>query len=265
LKNLPPYNLALLSFCHIGEFIVGLFFIGMQLNLINKDKFSCKSYILCCFIVIIVFACSLSDLLFVIQFAVPIFITYSFFYLKKDIKLSSYSLLSSIVIFPAISGALLTKYLVPKNVLLDYLSHPSLMKLSFGTLNLQLMALIHEIKNSSNYLIRIIFSIFYLNLIFILGTNLFISHRENIKNSIDKKIFLCAFIFLSVFISVSSQFFLATPVYVLNRYLEPLFFFPILFLFPILFFNNKLLASKIFINLVTLLFLCIIVNIIQQF
>lgn len=265
LKNFSPYNRALVPFYHIGEFIVGLFFIGMQLNLISKDKFSYKSYILCFFIVIIVFACSLSDLLFVIQFAVPTFITYSFFFLKKEIKLSSYLLLSSIVIFPAISGALLTKYLMPKDILANYLSHPSLMKVSFSTLNLQLVALIHVVKNSSNYLIKIIFSIFYLNLIFILGANLFISHRVNIKNSIDKNIFLCAFIFLSVFLSLSSQLFLATPVYVNNRYLAPLFFFPILF-FPILFsppillFNNKLLASKIFTCLATLLFLCIIVN-----
>ena len=75
----PPYNILLLAFYHVEEFIAGLFLLGIQINLVNKDKLTYKDYILVAFSTLIAFGCSLSDLLFFVQFASPIFFTYSLF------------------------------------------------------------------------------------------------------------------------------------------------------------------------------------------
>jgi hypothetical protein len=231
IASIHPYAIAPVPFIHVGEFIAGLFLLGIQIDLINKDKFTYKDYILVAISAFIAFACSLSDLLFFVQFASPIFVSYSFFFLTRKIKFSRYLLLSGLIIFPAILGLLFMKYLVPNYMLSNYLSNPSLKKISFSTINLQLSALINLLKVCSNYFVRVIFSIFYLSLIFIVVDKLFVSGKKNIRNNIDKKLFLSLFVLLSVFFSIASQFCLAANGYIASRYMLPLFYFPFLLFF----------------------------------
>ena len=87
LQNISPYVLALLPAVHIGEFLIGLILIGLQLKILNTNKLNIKKYILGGISALITFFASLSDLLFVEQFAVPIFLAYSFLFLKKYIIL----------------------------------------------------------------------------------------------------------------------------------------------------------------------------------
>ncbi len=261
LHNLQPYNFVLISFWHVGEFIAGLFLIGMQINLISKEKLTYNNNICYFLSAFIAFSCSLSDLLFFIQFAIPIFISYSFFFLIRRIKFYRYLLLSSLVIFPAILGVFLTKHLMPNYTLPAYLGYPSLIKVSFSTINIQFLALIQLVKSNVNYLIGIVLGIFYLGLIFILTKQLFFKDKENIKNCSDKKLFLSLFIFLSVFFSIASQFYLVGAIYVATRYMLPLFFFPfLLFFFLVNYLNNKLLTSRIVNYLAGLFFIYIIAS-----
>lgn len=259
-SNYSPYNLVSVPFIHIGEFITGLFLLGMQINLINKDKLAYKDYILVAISVFIAFACSLSDLLFFVQFSSPIFCTYSLFLVAKKIKFSRYLLFSGLIIFPAILGLLFMKYLIPNYNMVSYLGYPGLKKISFSTINAQSLALINLIKIYSNYFVSVIFSIFYLSLIFILINKSFIK-CINIINYIDKKLFLSLFILLSVFFSIVAQFCLVGKVYVAARYELPLFFFPfLLFFFPLAYLSNKLLTSTIFNYLAGLFFIYVIAS-----
>lgn len=255
-----PYATALVPFIHIGEFITGLFLLGMQINLINKDKLAYKDYILVAISAFIAFACSLSDLLFFVQFSSPIFCTYSLFLVAKKIKFSRYLLFSGLIIFSTIFGLLFMKYLIPNYSLESYLGYPGLTKISFSTVNAQSLALINQIKICSNYFLRVIYSIFYLSLIFILINKLFIKDI-NIINYIDKKLFLSLFIFLSIFFSIASQLFLVEPTQVAARYMLPIFYFPfLLFFFPLAYLSNKLLTSIIFNYLAGLFFIYVIAS-----
>lgn len=261
IPNINPYAIAQVPFVHVGEFIAGLFFLGMQINLINKDKLTYKEYILLAISAFIAFACSLSDLLFFVQFASPIFISYSFFVLTRKIKFYRYLLLSSLIILPAILGVFSAKYLIPNYMLIGYLTNPSLIKVSFSTINIQLLEFIQLIKLNISYLIGIILGIFYFSLIFILTNQFFFNDKKNIKDHIDKKLFLILFVFLSTFFSIVSQFCLAGKNYVSLRYMLPLFYFPILFFFFLIpYLNNKLLTSKKSNYLTGLFFIYIIVG-----
>ncbi|MFZ0219851.1 MAG: hypothetical protein WAL30_06565 [Candidatus Aquirickettsiella sp.] len=268
LKNVSPYMLALLPAVHIGEFLMGLFLIGIQLKILDTTKLSIKKYILGGISALITFCCSLSDLLFVEQFAPPIFLAYSFLYFKKYIKFNQWLLFSSLVIFPGILGALLTKHLVPKDILFDYLSHPSLIKVSFSSLSLQLVLLIKIIKNISNFFIICVFIIFYLSVFLFFYFIKLESTKNNIKfNDNIKIIFLNIFILCSVLISMISMCFLSNQGYVLDRYIIPFFFFPFLLFFPtqIYIFKSYQFITKIYIFIAYLIFIYILASLYNLF
>lgn len=257
----PPYNILFLSFYHVEEFIAGLFLLGIQIKLINKDKLAYTDYILVVLSVLIAFGCGLSDLLFFVQFASPIFFTYSFFFLTKRISFFRCLLFSSFIVLPTIAGLFSLEYIIPNYVLSNYLSHPSLTKVSFNTIITQSIVLINTIKASSNYFIKVIYGIFYLSLIFIIGSKLFAKDKKNIRNNIDKTLFLSLFVFFSVLSTIGSVFCLTDIHYVVDRYMFPLFFFPfLLFFIPIDCLNGKLLNSKIFVCFTVVIFLYMVIN-----
>ncbi len=257
----PPYNILLLAFYHVEEFIAGLFLLGIQINLVNRDKLTYKDYILVALSTLIAFGCSLSDLLFFVQFASPIFFTYSLFFLTKRISFFRYLLFSSPIILSSIAGLFTLECFIANYSLSNYLSHPSLAKISFSTISAQSIVLLKTFKTSSNYFVRVIYSIFYSTLILTIGARIFTKNKENIKNSIKKMSFLILFIFLSIFFTIGSIFCLTDVNYVIDRYMFPLFYFPFLFFFiPIAYLNSKLLNSKIFLYFTAAVFLYTIIT-----
>lgn len=264
LKLFYPYVLALVPAVHVGEFIVGLFLIGIQIKMINKEKLDFISYILCGISGVTAFAAGASDLLFVIQFSGPIFLAYSFLFIKRYMKFYKVLLLASLAIFPAMLGICLTKFLVPKNILLSYLGHPSITKISFSNLGIQLESLTNIFK-SINSLIKILFFIFYTNVTFFMAVILFNRINKKHKFYLDKKIiFLNLFISFSTLCSLLSAILLANSYQsnVTDRYIISVYFFPFLFFFFILYyFNNYVLVSKIFTYLVFFIFLYILLGI----
>ncbi|RDH40971.1 MAG: hypothetical protein CFE62_001005 [Candidatus Aquirickettsiella gammari] len=261
-SNRPPYNILLVPFYHVEEFIAGIFLLGIQINLLNKDKLTYKDYILIALSALITFGCSVSDLLFLVQFAGPIFLTYSVFCLTRRINFFQYLLFSSPIILSSIAGLFILNFFIVNFNLSTYLSHPSLAKISFSTISAQLIVLIKTFKASSNYFIRVIYSIFYSILILSIGSMIFTKNKKNIKNHIKKMSFLILFIFSSMFFTIVSVFCLTDVHYVIDRYMFPLFYFPfLLFFIPIAYFNIKLLNSKILSYLTAAVFLYTMINI----
>ena len=140
-------------------------------------------------------------------------------------------LFSSPIILSSIAGLFTLECFIANYSLSNYLSHPSLAKISFSTISAQSIVLLKTFKTSSNYFVRVIYSIFYSTLILTIGARIFTKNKENIKNSIKKMSFLILFIFLSIFFTIGSIFCLTDVNYVIDRYMFPLFYFPFLFFF----------------------------------
>ena len=263
LKQFSPYILALAPVVHVGEFIAGLFLVGIQIKMISRDKLDFISYSLCGVSALIAFAAGVSDLLFIVQFSAPIFVAYSFLYMQRYIRFNQFFLFASLVIFSSILGGFSTKYLVPKDILFDYLGRPSIMKLSFNTLGIPLLAFVNMMK-SINIFLKIIFSIFYAAVLVFIG--ILVSTRISKKKfNLDKKIiFLNLFIFFSILLTILSACLLSNSnlAYITDRYFIPIYFFTFLFFFFSFYcFNNYSLISKIFTYLAFLIALYIISNI----
>lgn len=71
-------------------------------------------------------------------------------------------------------GSFLTQFVVPKNVLLDYLEYPSVSKISIQNIAMQWSAIIQEIKSLNNYKIGMVLALFYFFIIAILMNSFFI-------------------------------------------------------------------------------------------
>ena len=99
-----------------------------------------------------------------------------------------------LVILSSIAGLFTLECFIANYSLSNYLSHPSLAKISFSTISAQSIVLLKTFKTSSNYFVRVIYSIFYSTLILTIGARIFTKNKENIKNSIKKMSFLILFI-----------------------------------------------------------------------
>ncbi|WP_342146828.1 hypothetical protein [Rickettsiella endosymbiont of Aleochara curtula] len=246
LKGLSPYILALVPAVHVGEFIIGILFIGIQVKILNQEEISFNTYALLGISVVLSFSSSLSDLLFIPQFACSSCLAYTFLFLKNKLKFKQWIVFSNLAILPAIFGGFISKYLVPHAILFKYLNHPSIRKITLNTIIYQLHAVINIFKNI-NYVMSLFFIIFYINIFVILYAMTFKKVKEKYFFNFKKShIFIISFIFFSIFSSVISIFPLCGVNYVLDRYIMPFYFFSfLLFFIPISSINNYNLISKI--------------------
>lgn len=262
LKGFSPYILALVPAVHVGEFIVGIFFISIQVKILNQKKNSFNSYVLYGISFILAFSSGLSDLLFIPQFACATLLAYTFLFLKKKISLRQWIIFANLTIVPAILGGFLSEHLVPNPALFDYLNHPSIKKINFNTIISQLSAIINIFKNI-NYAILFYFIIFYLSIFIIL-------YIISFKKFINKffilfeisHFFIFSFIIFSVTLSFLAIFFLSDVNYVLDRYVMPFYFFSfLLFFIPLCSINNCNIISRIATFTVASLFVVVILSI----
>jgi hypothetical protein len=251
-----PYMWLPMPAAHYGEFLIGLLLIIIITKLLDNNELNFKKYFLYSNSAILIFASSASDLLFIIQFVIPFFISYIFLYIKKYINFGKFLLISTLCIIPAMIGGLLSKYIVPHEILYGYLA-PSAQKISLNTINIQLSAFLAAIKIAIKYLPGNVFLIFYLSLFFIIGMILF--NKTKIRNfsfSI-RIIFLCTVIFLSIIINAVVLCLFTQPSVITERYLIPLYSFPyILFFLPLYFLENYQDKYKI----ITFIFYIILIN-----
>ncbi len=194
-KGKLPFILALLPAVHVGEVVTGLFLLGIHFFLIEYNKLDYKSYCLCAISAVIAFASGLSDLLFIIQFAVPIFLTYSFLVIFKKIKPRLGFIFSLPVIVGANLGGFLAKFVVSKNILLDYLDYPSLSKISIKTIVIQWFAFIQLIKSLNNYKIEVVLALFYFLISTLLIVSFFNKFKKKVKFISIKKLFFYVFLY----------------------------------------------------------------------
>lgn len=227
-RNVSPYELAMIPAAHIGEFIMGLFFIGIQLKLINNTKLY-KGKNLFFVGILLSFLCSLSDLLFFVQFSSATFLAYFFLYLKKEIKFKLAFYYAGFPFIAAVIAALLTKYIVPTDVLSSYLDHPSLSSISLSSLHKQCLQLIQLFKNNVSGFLWVIGVVFYAGVFTALFRVVF-----NKKNSVClsfKEQYLSFFIIFSSLLAIIAIFLVSKENYVLDRYMFSVFFLPVLLFF----------------------------------
>ncbi|WP_218814773.1 hypothetical protein [Rickettsiella endosymbiont of Dermanyssus gallinae] len=237
-RNISPYELAMIPAAHMGEFIMGLFFIGIQLNLINNtDPYKGKSLF---FIgILLSFLCSLSDLLFLVQFSSAAFVAYFFLYVNKGIKFKFAFYYACIPFIAAVIAALLTKHIVPTDVLSSYLDNPSLNTISLSSLHKQWLQLIQLFKTNVNGFLWGILVVFYTGTFISLFRVIF--NKKNGDDLHSKEQYLSYFIIFSSLLAIISIFLVSKENYVLDRYMFSVFFLPVLLFFYLncLFVNIK--------------------------
>ncbi len=132
----------------------------------------------------------------------------------------------------AILGGFLTKYFVPKDILFNYLQHPSVLDITYKKTIIQLITVIKMIKNINNFGIQSIMGIFYASVFSILILNNTNTHpKKKLNIYIDTKItFILVFIFASLLTNIIS-FCLSAEGSVLDRYFINFYYFPFLFFF----------------------------------
>jgi hypothetical protein len=255
LRFVYPYMLLLVPDSHAGEVIIGLLIVSILFKLVSNKKFNSKSYFLSCIVAILIFASSVSDLLFIIQFVVPFFLSYTFLYIKRYINSNKFLWLGCLCIIPGLIGGFSSKYLVPHQVLFEYLA-PSINKISFNSIGKQLLAFIDLIKNLECQQIGI-FILFYLIIFITIGFLIF--KKIKLETIFNKKIiFLIIVIFFSIIINIIILSFGSNPGLMTHRYFLPLFFFPyLLFFLPTCFLINIKNISTI---LFTLLLIASLLN-----
>ena len=265
-KNTYPYILSIVPAVHIGEFVAGLFLLGIHLVLIDHNKFDDKAYSLCIASGIIAFGAGTSDLLFLVQFACPIFLAYFYLWINKKIKFHFALIFSSIVVAFAFLGAALTKYLVPKDIFLNYFAPAVITKISANVFIIQWQAMLKIIKNINNHVIETIIGVFYFLISFILIIN-YNNFLKKIKKRINIKIiFLSFFILSSILINIISILFLNNLAIAGDRYFITFYYFPFLFFFfPLACLNHDSYIYKVMTCLSFLMFFYILTSMYSLF
>ena len=256
LREFLAYNTFLIPSAHESEFIIGLLLLTITINLVHNTKANGNFKVLCSIFVILIFACSASDLLFIVQFSIPLTLAFIILYVKKRIELKELVTLSSLCLIPTMLGNFLSNYMVPHQVLFNYLDNPSIKNISVKTIIFQLLELIKVFKSIFIHLPWYIFILFYSSIIsiFLIGI-LKNVHKNNIN---QKTFFLSTFICSCIVTNILALLMLIHGV--ADRYLLPLYYFPcLLFFLPLSIFETKLILKKIFtaIFLITLLY-CLI-------
>lgn len=264
LRGFSPYILALVPAVHVGEFIAGIFFIGIQVKILNQEQIGLgfNSNVLYVISAILAFSSSASDLLFIPQFSCSAFLAYFFLFLKNKIQFKQCIFFSSFTILPAIFGGYISKYLVPHVTLFEYLNHPAIKKITLNSIISQLNAIINILKNI-NYAIAFYFIIFYISIFIIFYAMSFSKFKNKFFILFETRhTFLISFILFSVIFSFLAIFPLCGVNYVLDRYVMPFYFFSfLLFFIPLAIINNYNLVSRISTAIVSVIFILILVNV----
>lgn len=244
LNLVQPYVLLFVLGFHCGGFIVGLFYVLIQLKLIPIVNNHQKVSLLLFFIILISLVMGLSDPLFVVQFSFPILFSFLMMYTKREISCCK---LFSFVVIPlcfSLFGFALIPYLIPKDQLWHYFPPQSLALDSVMTnIKTNGLFILYSFKNllKFSWLSYSIF-IFYLTIVFFFIRNSFIKNNK-------KQLFFTGFIFFSLVIT-SLSFVLARLPTPTERYLLTLFLLPIVLFFYIdsFFKDNKLVTSILVIS-----------------
>jgi hypothetical protein len=226
---LHPYVYSLTLLAHIGAFIIGLLCVYLNLKqLANLDQN--KTFVL----TTLSFLTALSDGSFIINFSIPIFLSYCYLFLKRSIQLKTL-LYSSIPLLGSYLGVAILPYIIAKPTL-----HTSLIP----SLHLPSLQASYQFFNyitpvlKSFYQVYPLFFIMFLAFILIVASNSVLSLKKALmfkssKNSERQSIFFEIFILLGslIWIGIGA---LSHNVNIEPRYMTVLFFMPILFFFYLL-------------------------------
>jgi hypothetical protein len=236
MQEKSPFINAIFPTAHMGEFIIGIYLLGVQLK--NMDKENLKESVI--LISVLSLLAGLSNLLFVTQFAAAFFLSYLLFFITGSIKFKSLLYNGVFPFFAALGGAYLAKKIVPTNVLFNYLAQPSLKKITLVKLHHQFSSLMTMLHADMHGIFIPLYILFYVFIFFVIVSCLI----DAKNNRVSKKLFfLSVFIFSSVGLSIAALLCLANENYVTQRYIIPVYFSPILFFFCL---HN--LASKFSLN-----------------
>jgi hypothetical protein len=254
-KAIEPYIFITVIGQHIGGFIVGLFYVYLHFFIIKNRNDKSIFFILVMLSVLM----GGSDVLFIIQFLLPILLTYTIMYWKKNINLNILFFYGIIPLGLAAVTFLITSIFVKSKIfnLFEFFSTSTINK-NFLIKN-KLNFIINNFKLFSQfYWPTVIYITFYFTIFFIFVLLVF-KKKVNTKyiNYDLKNTFLCIFITNSILISVLSFIFLDNDQVV--RHLEPIFYFPILTFFFIFSFFKKCKKLTKYVNVISSLILISII------
>jgi hypothetical protein len=227
LRKMPFVN-SLVPTAHMGEFIMGIFLLGVQLKNMDEENriIINKEWVI--LTMALSFLAGLSDLLFVPQFAAAFLLSYVLFFIKGSIKFKSTLYNGFFPFFASLVGAYLTKYVVPTNLLFNYLGQPAVKKITLTTLHHQFSLLITMFHADMHGFFSLGYILFFIFVFFVIAACL-----GGVKTTlVSKKLFfLSIFIFFSASLSIAAVFFLAGEKHIAQKYMYPIYFMPLLFFF----------------------------------
>lgn len=246
IKCIEPYVFLMVLGQHVGGFLVGLFYIYLQLKYIVSNKNVKNQTNVLILMACISFLMGASDLLFILQFQIPLLVVYLFMYLKKKCDLKSIFLYSLFPLFFSFISFLLTIIVMKNCQLLNLLTHSPISSDLFNTIKHKLHFFITLWQYFSQYhVMSLLFFLFYavilINIIFFIIKKNFWKNKFFSQN--DKNIFLTLFVFFSVAINLMAFFVFNKDGAI--RYIETYFYFPIIIFFFIASFykKNKLICN----------------------
>jgi hypothetical protein len=239
-KALEPYIFITVLGQHAGGFIIGLVYIYLQLRLNEKEKE--KNVLVLFMLITFSILMGASDVLFIVQFLIPVLVTNTIMYWKKNLnvkKLISYSFIPLIL---SIIAFLVTNKVLTKSKIFNLLKFSNLNFISIPELRNKLAFFLKNINVFNQFYWPLVgYVTFYFAIICMSFYWIFKEKKINAKSLFwDRKtIFLSLFFTSSVAITILSYIFLDKDLAI--RHLEPFFYFPILFFFFIGSFlkNNK--------------------------
>jgi hypothetical protein len=254
----PPFGNMVVPTAHIGEFIIGIYLLGVQLKNIAENRLEIKKHLVI-LTSTLSFLAGLSDLLFVPQFATAFLLSYLLFFITGSIKFRKIFYNGVFPFCAAIAGAYLTKYAVPTNILFKYLGQPTLEKISLATLHQQFSSFVAMLQTDMRGILCPIYILFYGLLFFVIVYCLI----DKKNNRVHKELFFFSiFVFFSAFLSIVAVFCLAGENYVAQKYIYPIYFIPVLSFFCLQNITNRFpVIGKLMLGLAGLLILLLPWNI----
>lgn len=234
IKVIEPYIFLMVLGQHTQGFIVGLFYIWLQLL-----KFEIYEYKKLKILLISMIGISLlmggSDVLFILQFLVPILLVYILMYLNKECLLKNVFWYSLVPLGFSIAGFLLINKIVINSKIWNLMSSLPIGAVSYNKIKDNVHFLLITWQAFTLYqIITCIYLLFY-SLIIFNCIYVFFKKKYIFKN--NKKIFLFFIIIFSVLLNIGSFIIFEKDGAI--RHLETFFYFPILFFFIMGSFYNK--------------------------
>ncbi len=266
-EHLQPYIFILVTSEHAGEFIIGLLYLSLQIKSLNKHSINTK-IILRLALYTLSFLMGMSDVLFGIQFLIPILLVHFFLVSQKRISLNFLIKFSILPVLFFTLGVYLLRYVTPRTGIWWFIKYHFTKYNFYEIYSNNVLFIIDNLKDlfKSSELITILFFIFWILVITLF--NIFSLKRFNkFKNKIyinNSNVFLNSFFLFSSCLNLIV--FILTSKAPTLRYLEPLFFFPILFLFfQDNFFSKTKKNSNVILFLTTIVSLLLLTNLVCKF